>query len=179
MADIRLDGNGDVYLRADGNIALSDSSCCETCSYCLGGSNNAPTAFKVVVTGIEGEDKCLDAGGTDYCDQYNATYCLVKTGACEWMYNGFDNHCSFPQDPSKKILLTAGISGTTYYVRVQYIFGGSSGAMQAIVWSNYYGSVNKPDCDGFSSLELDGAFDPSGVVHKCDASGAECRITAL
>jgi len=179
MADIRLDGNGDVYLRAaDGNIALSDSSCCETCSYCLGTTGNAPIAFKVVITGIEGEDNCLDAGGTDYCDQYNATYCLVKTGACEWRYNGFTNWCSVPQSPhSKEILLNVGESGGDYFVKVRYIFGGTA-IQQLIQWYNTYaGSGDKPDCDGFSSLELGNRTE--NFAYKCGVSGAECRITAL
>ena len=180
MADIRLDGNGDVYLRADGNIALSDSSCCETCSYCLGGSNNAPTAFKVVITGIVGNGNCLDGDGVDHCSSYNATYCLPDNGStpCEWRYNGFGNHCSFTQDPSKEIVLDVGTSGGDYFVQVEYVFGGSSGVPHKIQWYNTYaGSGDKPDCDGFSSLALGNRTD--SVTYKCNVSGAVCRITAL
>lgn len=129
--------------------------------------------MKVTFAGIVTNGNCTE------CDDYNLAICVPHTGTdCIWLTDTFTNYCSVDQTEPKHVRVSTRVSGSDYFIKVRYRWGGNSGGggFLETIYEEPYGT-SKPDCQAFNLEDI--RYNSESVSGICDTTSSTCKVTAL
>jgi len=149
-------------------VSMTFNGCCYLCG------DSTPLEMQVVLAGVANDTGCSD------CSEFNGTYILPATDACEWqLCTGFDPdpNCSSTTVQSMRITMTNSrlLGTTTTEVKCQLYTSAdcSSGFVGQQVFQNTTSNA-RVYCE-YSSENISA----SASSTFCDWSSATCTVTAL
>lgn len=103
--------------------------------------------------------------GCSNCAAGDGTYCLPRTGACQWADNFSPSTC--PELPGGGVSFSVARSGANIVVQVGYVTG----------ISQYVMSLASFNCSDWNTVPFDSVT--SGDNTRCSAAGLTVRIRAV